>query len=173
MESIACTAIVDDGNADALLSAIVDEQRRLGLRVGGLLMVRPQRLPGCAPTMVLVDIDTRDEYLVSQPMGSASRACKADPEGFARASRVLRNALLQAPDLVVVNRFGRLEAEGRGFNAELLELMAHGIPVLTAVGPRHVDAWKQFTGDAPLLPPDRDQVCAWIAQQVRLAEVTR
>ena len=48
------------------------------------------------------------------------------------ATVVLRRALADKPDLVVLNRFGRLEAEGGGMSAELLDLMADGVPVLTA-----------------------------------------
>lgn len=159
-------AIVDDGeaDADALLAAVVCAQRRAGRRVRGLLMTYPDGAEGCAAAMVLVDIDTLDEYLVSQPMGSGSTSCRADPQGFAAASRVLRDALQQSPDLVVSNRFGGLEAEGGGFADELLALMLQGVPLLTVVSARHVEAWRRFSGDAPLLPAEPAAVEAWLAR---------
>ena len=116
----------------------------------------------CAACWVLQDIRTLDEYLVSQPMGEGSRSCRADPQGFARASTVLRAALEQAPDLVISNRFGQLEAEGHGFCAELLELLANGVPLLTAVAPHHLEAWLTFTGGAPVLPMSPEAVSAWL-----------
>jgi hypothetical protein len=111
--------------------------------------------------MVLTDIDSGEEYLVSQALGSGSSACSADPRGFARASRVLRDALLRQPDLVVCNRFGSLEAEGGGFAAELLDLLVQGIPVLTVVSTRHLGAWRQFIGEAPLLSADPAAWSGW------------
>jgi nucleoside-triphosphatase THEP1 len=167
-------AIVDDRslNMDRFLAEVVREQQALGLGVRGLLMRRPPRQAGCSPTMVLVDIATGDEYLVSQPMGTASRSCRADPQGFARASHVLRAALDQAPDLVVSNRFGDLEVQRGGFGTELLELMAQGLPLLTTVAERNVDAWQQFTGGSTLLAPDHAQVSHWIAQAVAAARAT-
>jgi nucleoside-triphosphatase THEP1 len=164
-------AIVDDRSVamDSFLAEVVREQQALGARVRGLLMRRPPRHAGCSPTMVLVDIATGDEYLVSQPMGTASRSCRADPQGFARASRVLRAALEQAPDLVVSNRFGELEVQRGGFSTELLDLMAQGLPLLTTVAERNVGAWQAFTGGSTLLPPDHGQVSHWIAQATAAA----
>jgi hypothetical protein len=151
------------GDIDALLASVVQAQRLLGRRVCGLLMTYPEGRDSCAGPMVLVDIDKGDAYPVSQPLGRDSRACRADTQGFAHAGRVLRAALAEAPDLVIINRFGSLEAEGGGFAAELLELMSSGVPVLTAVATRHAAAWTLFSGGAPLLPARAEAVNAWIA----------
>lgn len=163
-DEVTAAAIVDDGqtDVDALLSALAFEQRHAGRRVRGLVMTYPGTQSGCARPMVLVDIDTQDAYLVSQPLGSGSTSCRADPHGFARASRVLHDALDQSPELVICNRFGALEAEGGGFVQELLALMAGGIPLLTVVASRYVDAWVRFSGGAPVLPARRDAVAAWL-----------
>ena len=166
--AVVAAAILDDGtlDVDALLTQIVREQKQAGRRVRGLLMTYPDGREGCAAPMVLVDLATREEYLVSQPLGSGSTACRADVQGFARASQVLRDALQAAPDLVVSNRFGGLESEGGGFSAELLDLMAHGVPVLTVVASRHLQAWQRFTGAAAVLPADEAAVAAWLAQHL-------
>ncbi len=166
-------AILDEGQpgVDSLLAAIARAQRQAGRRVLGLLMTHPEGEASCASPMVLVDIDTLDEYLVSQPMGSGSTSCRADPQGFARASRVLRQALEQAPDLVISNRFGGLEAEGGGFAAELLEVMSRGVPLLTVVATRHRAAWERFTGGAQVLPARDDAIEAWLQSALAPAAV--
>ncbi|MFO1307896.1 MAG: DUF2478 domain-containing protein [Burkholderiales bacterium] len=160
-------AILNDGarDIDAFLAEIVAGERARGRKMQGMLMTYPDRGAGCASAMVLVDIATNESYLVSQALGSGSSSCRADTQGFARASEVFRRALA-APggevDLVVCNRFGELEAAGGGFSAELLELMAGGVPLLTVVAPRFRDAWTRFTGGATLLPVDAAAVHAWI-----------
>lgn len=151
------------GDVDAGLARFAHEQRALGKRVLGLLMASRAADESCQAAMVLTDIDTGDEYLVSQPLGSGSNACAADPQGFARASAVLRDALHRAPDLVICNRFGSLEAENGGFVAELLALMAQGTPVLTVVSTRHLAAWQRFAGEVPLLPNEPAAWAAWLA----------
>lgn len=163
--AVAAAAIVHRGGtaADTLLAEVVAHQQAQGRRVRGLLMTYPEPEAGCAGRMVLVDIDSGVPFLVSQPMGSGSTACRGDPRGFAQASGVLRAALADAPDLVVVNRFGALEAEGGGFSAELLELLSEGIPVLTAVNERYLPTWQHFSGGAAVLPAERAAVDQWLA----------
>ncbi|MDP1902491.1 MAG: DUF2478 domain-containing protein [Rubrivivax sp.] len=157
-------AILHDGRSDvdALLRRFAEGQREAGRKVSGLLMTHRERGPGCQDDLVLTDIETGDEYLVSQRLGQDSKACKADPQGFARASRVLRDALERQPDLVVCNRFGALEAENGGFVAELLALLERGIPVLTVVTPRYLQAWQRFVGEGSLLPVDLEACAAWL-----------
>lgn len=163
--ALRAAAIRHDGSCDvdALLAEVVDAQLRAGRRVRGLLMAPAEQRGDCLVEMVLVDIDTRRGYLVSQQLGRESKACRADPQGFARASEVLRIALDDAPDLIVCNRFGRLESEGAGFSSELLEIMSRDIPFLTVVSHHLVDAWQRFTGGAAaLLPPRREAVDDWL-----------
>lgn len=152
------------GDVDGLLARFAHEQRALGKQVLGLVMASRAADESCRAAMVLTDIDTGDEYLVSQPLGSGSNACAADPQGFARASRVLRDALARAPDLVICNRFGSLEAENGGFVAELLALMTQGTPVLTVVSTRYLAAWQRFVGEVPLLPNEPAAWGAWFAR---------
>ncbi|MEK8031492.1 DUF2478 domain-containing protein [Ideonella sp. DXS29W] len=158
-------AIVDDQLLDvgALLAQIVRQQLQAGRRVRGCLMTRTPRTETRAATMVLEEIDGGQRFLVSQPMGSGSMACRADPQGFANASEIFRRALQQKPDLIVSNRFGDLEVKrGGGFMAELLSIMAEGIPLLTTVARRNAPAWQDFTGGGALLPPDAWAVASWI-----------
>ncbi len=164
-------AILDDGSgsADALLASIAGAQRQAGRRVRGLLMTHPDGPRSCAAAMVLVDVQTAEEYLVSQPLGPDSQACRADPQGFARASVVLRRAADEQAELVVSNRFGGLEAGGGGFRDELHELMARDIPVLTVVAPQHVQAWQQFTGGATVMPARVEAIERWLAETVCVA----
>jgi hypothetical protein len=166
-DKLAAAAIGHDGGAeaDALLARTVAALQGAGRRVQGLLMRHEGGMAGdtaCGVEMFLVDVSTDERYLVSQPMGSLSKACRADPQGFARATVVMRRALAERPDLVVLNRFGKLEAEGRGMNAELLALMAEGVPVLTAVAPAYRDAWAAFSGGAAVLPLDEAAVHQWL-----------
>ena len=154
-------------DVDALLRAFVTQLRRDGRNVLGLLPARRDPSAECRAPMLLTDIDTGDEYLVSQSLGAASAACSADPQGFARASRVLHDALERQPDLVVCNRFGALEAENGGFVAELLALLERGVPLLTVVAPRHFGAWQRFIGEAALLPPDPAAWNAWFDAVLR------
>ena len=68
-------------------------------------------------------------------------------------------------DLVILNRFGRTEAEGGGFRDVIAEAVGQGIPVLTALRPDFAGAWSAFGGDqACELPADSNAVMDWLSQ---------
>ena len=47
-------------------------------------------------------------------------------------------------DLLIVNRFGKREAEGRGFRAVIEQAVTSGVPVLVAVSAANLDSWNAF-----------------------------
>lgn len=157
-------AILDDGTgaADALLAAVVRRQQLSGWCVRGLLMRDAAAYADRSLPMVLVDLRSGEEYPVSQSLGRLSGGCRADPQGFAQASAVLRRAVEEGPDLMVCNRFGGMEAEGGGFRAELLAILASELPLLTVVQPRHQQAWEDFSGGAAVLPATAQALAAWL-----------
>ncbi|MGB3394636.1 MAG: DUF2478 domain-containing protein [Stenotrophomonas sp.] len=161
---LAVAALVHDahGEPDALLAAFATAQRAAGYRVRGLLNLASAATAD-GKCMVLVDVaDPRVRYLISQDLGTAACGCSLDPRGLADASAVLRRALHEPAELAIVNRFGTLEAKGQGMAAELLALMVAGIPLLTAVNRRHLEAWRMFSGGlAAELPLDAHALQVW------------
>ncbi|MBN8486668.1 MAG: DUF2478 domain-containing protein [Burkholderiales bacterium] len=149
-------ALRHDGSLDmdTLLAQAAARAQTAGLRVRGLVMTWPDGAAACG-AMVLKDVQTGESFLVSQDLGPGATGCRVDTQGFARASVVLRRALDEQPlpDLVVINRFGGLEAEGEGLAEELMALVAAEVPVLTAVADKHAQAWARFSGEWPLMEP--------------------
>lgn len=158
-------AIVHDepGIANRLLCDFAASTRARGWRVRGVVQ-DPQvsQRPVCHHHMELVDVELGERYVISQDLGSGSAACCLNPAGVTAASVVLRRALGENPDLVIANRFGVLEAEGSGFVAEIAAIAEAGIPLITAVARRHLQAWETFTGGWALsLPPQAEALEAW------------
>lgn len=159
-------ALIDqgDGRANTLLQALAADLHTEGWQVHGLLRSDPDVAGGCARRMVLADVRNGEAFVISQDLGAESTACCLDESGIAAASVALRRAQASAVDLVVVNRFGKLEAVGQGFAAEMLALMADGVPMIVVVGSDHVDAWQHFTGGmAATLPLQPQALRAWCA----------
>ena len=75
------------------------------------------------------------------------------------AARLLDRALATNPDLLVVNRFGRLESEGGGMLAEIGRAFAEGVAMIVCVPGRYRDAWNAFAAglDAQLPPTGGDR----------------
>jgi nucleoside-triphosphatase THEP1 len=152
---------------EALLEQTARSLQAQGWRVAGLVH-RHGRYPNGNKRMLLADLCNADTFELSQDLGAASQACSLNPQALAQASAVLRQALAQGVDLLVINRFGAVEATGRGFAAEFAAAVEAGVPVLTAVAERHVADWERFTGGAhATLPPDKAALAQWCAQQRR------
>lgn len=68
----------------------------------------------------------------------------------------------EGADLVVLNKFGLSEAEGRGFRTLITVALGRGVPVLIGLSDAHRAAFKRFAqGMATDLLPDEDAILAW------------
>lgn len=147
---------------DDLLDRFTTELRRRGFRVGGVVQRNYGAIDDCADRMELVDVATGRAFGISQNLGRESQSCRVDPAGVADASQVVRRAIAERVDLLVVNKFAGLEAHGEGLADELLTGISEGIPVLTSVGSRFLNEWQTFTGGyAALLSPDDAALWRW------------
>jgi len=149
------------GQADAPLLEFIQRLRKSGRIVRGLAP-GPQVDRSDCTARTLRDIEDGTLYPISQNLGKESQACCLDTSALIQAGQVLRRALHGGADLIIVNRFGILEADGEGFSAEMLELMSRGLPMLTVVSPPYLQAWRTFTGGmATELPPDAEAMWRW------------
>lgn len=158
-------AVIHQGNGqgDALLGKILAEVQHQGWRVRGLVTEQGKDPRGVVP-MQLRDVHSAEVFVISQSLGRDSRGCQLDPGGLAEASIVLRRALAEQPDLVFINRFGYGESQGRGLSQEFAQLISAGIPLLTLVSDKYLDAWHEFSaGLAQTLPLEREAIEHWLA----------
>ena len=73
-------------------------------------------------------------------------------------------ALDDAPDILILNKFGKHEAEGRGFRQTIAEALSRGIPVLLGINPLNLEAFLNFAGDlAEEVGPQAGAIAAWCA----------
>ncbi|MDO8605224.1 MAG: DUF2478 domain-containing protein [Phaeospirillum sp.] len=133
-----------------------------GYLVRGLIQRVIPENSRCDCTMMLIDLDTRAEYRVSQGLGRQPGCCQVETSGFAEAGHVLRRAMADDTDLIVINKFGQLESQGEGLADEMLAIMSQGIPLITTVEPPSLDRWREFTGGlAGEIPPNCGGLMRW------------
>lgn len=99
---------------------------------------------------------------ISQDLGALSQGCRLDPDGLERAVGLVSAALEDGADFLIFNKFGKQEAEGRGFRSLIGAALERGIPVLTAVNKRNLEAFLAYAEDlAEELPSDGDAILEW------------
>ncbi len=88
-----------------------------------------------------VDIATGRRIPLNQPTLESwrNRICSLDLAALAETSAVLRRAIDDRVDLIVVEKFGDAERNG-------LDGIAAGIPLLVAVPETNFEAWRERTG---------------------------
>lgn len=165
------------GQADILLTELADRLIAKGLRVGGVV----QSNTTCTEND-LCDMDVRvmpdgPIFRISQSLGAGSRGCRLNPDALEQAvghvSQSLSVAQDQLPQLLIVNKFGKHEAEGRGFRPLIAEAMMAGIPVVTAVNPTNLSAFQEFAeGMGICLPGQMPALLDWVAELDLLTEQT-
>ena len=100
-----------------------------GVAVAGLVQINGSDASCETMDMELEDLDTGRRINICQDLGSGSAgSCRLDPTGLAEAAGALKAALDKPLDLVVINKFGRMESEGLGLIAEIGEAVAAGRP---------------------------------------------
>jgi hypothetical protein len=71
-------------------------------------------------------------------------------------------AALERAELVVINKFGKQEAEGRGLRGVIAEALERGLPVLVGVNGLNLPAFLAFAGGcATELLPNAAVVGDW------------
>lgn len=136
-----------------------------GVRVRGLVQENFGDDPNSS-VMVLVELASSGRFGISQDLGTQAQGCRLDPHGLADAGGRIDQELARGIDLLVLNKFGRAEAEqGAGLRSTVARAIESGIPVLTAVRPPYTAAWDAFHGGmSTALAPELETVLAWCRQ---------
>ena len=152
-----------DEEPDPPLLAFIEAATRRGARIAGLVQERACPDGLCALQDVRVrDLVTGETLDIMQDLGRDATGCRVDPAAIAAAARWLDAARAGIPDLLVVNRFGRLESEGGGMLAEIGQAFADGVPLIIGVPKRYLDGWDAFAcGLDTKLPPTLAAIAGW------------
>jgi hypothetical protein len=100
--------------------------------------------------------------LVADTANCDAGGCRLDAQRLGELADRLTAAIDDGPDLVVINRFGRAEAEGRGLVKPIAQALKADIPVLIAVPERRFFDWIRFSAGMNVrLPCRREAVDRW------------
>ncbi len=81
---------------------------------------------------------------IRQELGAGAQGCRLDGGALEAVVAAVRSRLAGA-DLLVVNKFGKIEAMGRGFVPLIAEALEAGIPVLVGVSAMDLDDFLAFS----------------------------
>lgn len=147
MHPIAALIYTDSVAADEALRGIALDLIERGWRLAGLVQHNRPRPGRSRCDMVLEDLSGGELVAISQDRGPEARGCALDLSQLIGAMQIVRQSLAEAPDLVILNKFGKSESEGGGFRPLIAEAVEAGLPLLIAVPWRNIESFRAFAGE--------------------------
>lgn len=150
------------GESDLLLAAFARQLAEKSVRLSGVV----QSNTACEGSERCdMDVEVLPEgpvIRISQSLGTGSRGCRLDPSALEQAVGLVSPTLSFSPELLIINKFGKHEADGRGFRPVIAEALMENIPVLTAANDINESEFLAFSdGLAAKLDPSLVELQSW------------
>ena len=160
--NIAFTMAPGRGDTDLVLNAVADQLIARGYRPCGTVQINSER-PDAGPCDMDVKVLPDGPVIrISQTLGSGSRGCRLDPNALETAVANVAASISQA-DFLIVNKFGKHEAEGRGFRTLIADALMRDMPVLVGLNTLNAPAFMEFCdGLAEELPAHCGSLVKWL-----------
>lgn len=175
MNKLAIAAVVyaDGVYPDRIIARAIEPLRAADLPLAGALQVDPVAAGRHPCDMLLEDLASGEVHAIAEHRGREARGCRLDVGLLTEIGEAVLHSLHdERPRLLVVNKFGKIEADGGGLRQAVAEAVDLGIPVLVGVPARNLDRWRAFAGPLAIeLPATVGAVTDWLAGR-GLASVT-
>ena len=151
---------------ERVIARAVERLRDRGVAMAGALQCTVYDAVDRHPCDLLIeDLTTGDVTPIAEHRGREARGCKLDVALLTElAEGVVSGLRTGAPRLLVVNKFGKTEAEGGGLRDAIAEAIGRDIPVLVGVPMRNLDQFRAFAGPlADEIPVSEAALAAWLA----------
>jgi nucleoside-triphosphatase THEP1 len=151
-----------DDDPDRLFFDFTDDLYRSGFRPVGVIQSGRNCRAEDTKLRVVVLPGGETIGLAADKAECDAGGCRVDDQRLSELAKRLTAAIDDGPDLVVINRFGRAEAEGRGLIKPIAQALKADIPVLIAVPERRFSDWIRFSdGMNVRLPCRREALDRW------------
>lgn len=168
MMQIAFTMAQTRGDTDLLLARLSDRLKAAGVQTCGVAQINTD----CGETHPC-DMDVRvlpdgPVIRISQSLGPLAKGCRLDPSALEQAVALVEARMTGGADVLIINKFGKHEAEGRGFRNLIAEALSRSIPVIVGVNATNLAAFLLFSeGLAVQIAPDVDALAEWASDRTR------
>jgi len=127
---------------DAVLRAFAANLNARGLRAVGMVQAGQ-----CADaSLSAVMVHNGEVLALAQDANSLAGGCKLDLGRLQDAAARVADAMEAGADLVIINRFGKRERDGKGLSRVIERALNADIPVVIAVSSDSFPDWIKFAG---------------------------
>ncbi|MGH7154112.1 MAG: DUF2478 domain-containing protein [Acetobacteraceae bacterium] len=159
--SVATLDGADGPTLQTLLADAVAEWKAAGVRVAGVIAEAHNLPDRTCSAGYLRDIGSGEPYAMFLEAPPAGTSCHLDAVGVEDAcTSVMRQ--IDTSDVIVLSKFGKLEAAGGGLAPAFRAAIAAGKPLLTTVSTQHREAWRAIAPEAAKLPANPGAIRNWL-----------
>jgi hypothetical protein len=161
--------VYEDGvAADRILSDLGYDLRAQGVGVQGLVQRNSFRRDRTKCDMELEELGTGRIFQLSKDRGKHAGGCRLDREAIVVAATVIAAGIEANCELLIVNKFGRSEAEGGGLREVIGDANCRGISTIVGVPRRNLEVWERFAGELSerCSIDDLQHIRSWISDRV-------
>ncbi|SEI16659.1 DUF2478 domain-containing protein [Tardiphaga sp. OK245] len=152
-----------DQDPDAVLHTFAADLSKQGIRAVGLVQLGHREFD--VPKLTAVMLHTGAHVRLFQDLGPGAKGCKLDVGQLLDAGTQVADAIDEGADLVIINRFGKQEREGKGLAYLIERALSSDIPVVIAVPSHRFAEWIAFAdGMSVKLHCDRESLDGWWAK---------
>ncbi|SHI49411.1 Protein of unknown function [Shimia gijangensis] len=164
MTKIAYTMTEGKGALDRLLADFADTLAAKGVRTCGIVQINSE----CGDDEDdRCDMDVRvlpngSLIRISQSLGRGSQGCRLDGDALEAAVAEVGRLMETDFDIFILNKYGKQEAEGRGFRDLIAHALERGAAVIAGTNGLNSARFDEFSGGlAEYVPPEPDALMQW------------
>ena len=151
--------------ADRIISDLGYKIRDAGIAVAGIVQHNKFIRDRTRCDMEVEELASGIVLQISEDRGKEARGCRMDRGALLEAAGLLSASLESEPDILIINKFGKLEAEGRGLRETLSDAVQLGVPIVVGVPYRNIEQWRAFAGGlAEECPIGSSRLHEWLSQ---------
>ncbi|MDF0602896.1 DUF2478 domain-containing protein [Psychromarinibacter sp. C21-152] len=158
---LAYVTVPGRGKIDDLIAEAVRAFEADGVRLAGTVRAGSVGALAHPCDMELRVLPDGPRFRISQPLGTGAKGCRLDESTIVAIGAAVEPRLGNA-DLLVVNKFGKLEARGRGLYTAIAAAIEMEIPTLVGVTQMSLPDFNMFSGGMAVpLAPELHAVRDW------------
>jgi nucleoside-triphosphatase THEP1 len=156
------------GRTDALIAEVAALLEADGVRLAGTVQSDHEREGRRKCDMDLRVLPDGPVVRISEDRGDLARGCTLDSGALEQTVHAVQ-CRLDGAEVLIVNKFGKREVEGKGLVPVIAEALDRDLPVLIGVNGLNLAAFLAFAGEEVVaLPSEAHAIAAWCKAGVRL-----
>jgi len=161
--NIAYTMTHGKGDLDKLLADFASTLAERGVRTCGIVQINTDcDLPEHRCDMDVQVLPDGPLIRISQFLGHQSQGCRLDPAALEKAVFEVAQRMQDDFDVFILNKFGKQEADGRGFRDLIAEALSRDAVVIAGTNPLNAEKFEDFSGGiAKQIPPKLTDLLDW------------